>query len=476
MREVEGCTISEIARNRNISWRTAKKYADKNDWNIDFGPRIRQKPVMEPFQEVVDTWLAEDRQLPRKQRHTAARIYQRLKNEYGFTGSDRTVRAYVQKRREQMAVEDAQAYHRLEHPGGEAQVDFCTVQVSKDAKLMEYKLLVASFPYSNAAFVYPVPRENQECFLEGLKRLFEKMGGVPTRIWFDNLSAAVVSVEKDGQRKCTDAFLRFCAHYRFDAVFCNPNKGNEKGHVENKCGYSRRNWCVPIPVFTDQETFARELTEIEQADRQRPHYAKGVTIEELWHQETPKLLALPDKPYEVLRLDSAKVNGYGEIRFDNASFFLPGVQPDADVLLKVFWNRIEVYDSDYQKLAQFPRPYTGKTMDIPWREVLQSLQKKPRSVNHSQFVRLLPLVIQQFVLARDAGGAPNEIKLRLGWLSEWLTCYRLDEIAQALEKEWLADGHTGAFCDRMIHRLYTIRNPQKTLPEVLPTARELPAA
>lgn len=79
-------------------------------------------------------------------------------------------------------------------------------------------------------------------------------------------------------------------------------------------------------------------------------------------------------------------------------------------------------------------------------------------------------------MARDAGGAPNEIKLRLGWLSEWLTCYRLDEIAQALEKEWLADGHTGAFCDRMIHRLYTIRNPQKTLPEVLPTARELPAA
>lgn len=115
-------------------------------------------------------------------------------------------------------------------------------------------------------------------------------------------------------------------------------------------------------------------------------------------------------------------------------------------------------------------------MDIPWREVLQSLQKKPRSVNHSQFVRLLPLVIQQFVLARDAGGAPNEIKLRLGWLSEWLTCYRLDEITQALEKEWLADGHTDAFCDRMIHRLYIIRNPQKTLPEVLPTARELPAA
>lgn len=474
MREVEGCTIAEIARDRHISWRTAKKYADKDDWNQNFSPCSRRRPVMDSFKEVVDTWLTEDRQLPRKQRHTAARIYQRLRTEYGFTGSARTVRAYVHKRREQMAGEDAQAYHRLEHPGGEAQVDFCTVQVSKDSQLREFKLLIASFPYSNAAFVYPVPRENQECFLAGLQNLFAQMGGVPTRIWFDNLSAAVVSIAKDGSRQYTDAFQRFYAHYRFEPVFCNPRKGNEKGHVENKCGYSQRNWCVPIPIFTDQETFARELADIARADRQRIHYAKGTLISALWQQEAAKLLAMPEKNYEVFHLESAKINGYGEIRYDATAFFLPDGKPGTDVLLKVYWDRIEVYNSAYRKLMQFPRPYTGKTVDIPWREVLRSLQRKPRSVRYSQFVRLLPVVVQQFIQAQDAASAPDEIKLRLGKLSEWLIGYRLEEIAQALHSEWTERANTGAFYDRMTHRLYTIRNHQSEVPEILPTVSALP--
>jgi hypothetical protein len=82
-----------------------------------------------------------------------------------------------------------------------------------------------------------------------MKQVFEQMGGVPQRIWFDNLSAAVVHIEKQGQRQLTDMFRRFCAHYRFEAVFCNPYSGHEKGHVEAKCGYSKRNWAVPVPLF-----------------------------------------------------------------------------------------------------------------------------------------------------------------------------------------------------------------------------------
>lgn len=93
-----------------------------------------------------------------------------------------------------------------------------------------------------AAFVYPVSSENQECFLEGMKTLFLKAGGVPIRIWFDNLSAVVAGIEKNGERKLRELFTRFQCHYRFEAIFCNPNSGNEKGNVENKCGYSRRNW------------------------------------------------------------------------------------------------------------------------------------------------------------------------------------------------------------------------------------------
>ncbi|WP_197254357.1 IS21 family transposase, partial [Paenibacillus dendritiformis] len=194
--EAEGCSIRDIARQMGIHWRTAKKYADQSNWNESIGKRKSKSPVMGPYMEIVDTWLEEDRLLPRKQRHTGIRIYQRLRDEHQFTGGQRTVLAYVRKRKNEMELERAKTYERLEHPPGEAQVDFTTMQVSRAQQLLTYKLLVISFPYSNAAFVYPTPAENQECFLEAMKQCFEQMGGVPQRIWFDNLSAAVVHLDQ----------------------------------------------------------------------------------------------------------------------------------------------------------------------------------------------------------------------------------------------------------------------------------------
>jgi len=199
LREIEGHNISEIAEQVGVHWRTAKKYADKDDWNITVFKKSRKSPVMDPFKEVVDTWLIEDSLLPRKQRHTGVHIFNRLKDEYGFTGGLRTVTTYVSKRRKDLEFERAKSYQRLEHPGGEAQVDFTTIHVSHECQLILYKLLIMSFPFSNAAFVYPVPAENQECFLQGLKTLFKMVGGVPQRIWFDTLSAAVVEVKKMGK-------------------------------------------------------------------------------------------------------------------------------------------------------------------------------------------------------------------------------------------------------------------------------------
>src|SRR5690606_5688034 len=103
--------------------------------------------------------------------------------EHQFPGGQRTVLAYVRKRKQEMQLERAKTYERLEHPPGEAQIDFTTIQVSRNQQLMTYKLLVVSFPYSNTAYVYPTPAENQECFLEAMKQCFEQMGGVPHRIW-----------------------------------------------------------------------------------------------------------------------------------------------------------------------------------------------------------------------------------------------------------------------------------------------------
>lgn len=97
LREVEGCTIQEIADRVGVHWRTAKKYADQDDWNVSMSKRKSRSPVMGPYMEIVDAWLEEDRLLPRKQRHTGVRIYQRLRDEYQFQGGQRTVLAYVKR-------------------------------------------------------------------------------------------------------------------------------------------------------------------------------------------------------------------------------------------------------------------------------------------------------------------------------------------------------------------------------------------
>jgi hypothetical protein len=94
LREVKGLNISEISESMDINWRTAKKYADQDNWNLTLTKRNRVGPVMEPYQEIVNTWLEEDRLLPRKQRHTAIRVYKRLCQEHSFTGSYRTVSSY----------------------------------------------------------------------------------------------------------------------------------------------------------------------------------------------------------------------------------------------------------------------------------------------------------------------------------------------------------------------------------------------
>lgn len=429
LREVEGCSINEIAGRARVHWRTAQKYADRADWNEPMTKRNRKSPVMEPFMEIIDTWLEEDRLLPRKQRHTGVRIFQRLRDEHQFTGGQRTVLAYVQKRKGEMELERAKTYERLEHPPGEAQVDFTTIEVSEGHQLLTYKLLVMSFPHSNAAFVYPTPAENQECFLEAMKQCFEQMGGVPQRIWFDNLSAAVVHIEKQGDRQLTEGFQRFCAHYRFEAVFCNPYSGHEKGHVENKCGYSKRNWAVPIPLYENHDQLAAYFAEQAMQDRQRQHYAQNRRIDDLWEDDRRKLLVLPEHGFEAFRLAAAVVNKYGEIRIEDTLVPLMGMAaPGNEMLIQIYWDRLIVLNSQYQQIREVPRPYTGRNADILWSRVFSGWQRKPRSVTHSQFLRMLPEALQEYVTVKDL----TERKERLQALSHWSDVYTIEQIQETI--------------------------------------------
>ncbi|MCY9514048.1 DDE-type integrase/transposase/recombinase [Paenibacillus apiarius] len=251
------------------------------------------------------------------------------------------------------------------------------------------RIVLSCSSYSNAAFVYPTPAENQECFLEAVKQCFEQMGGVPERSWFYNLSAAVVHIEKQGERQLTEGFQRFCAHYRFEAVFCNPYSGHEKGHVESKCGYAKRNWAVPIPVYESHEQLVSYFAEQAQQDRERSHYTKKTRFADLWETDRKHLLTLPENGFEAFRVSAAVVNKYGEIRADETTIPLLGlVQPGSEVLIQTFWDRLVILNSQHQYVQEVPRPYTGQTAEIPWPQVFTNLLRKPRSVTQFACCRI----------------------------------------------------------------------------------------
>lgn len=306
LREKEDASISEIATRVQCSWKTAKKYADGNIDLQGRGKRKRKKRVMDGYEEWIEAWLIEDQRMPRKQRRTAKVMYKSLL-ELGYQGSYRTVREYVHHIKQDAQNDVQEQAIRLEQIPGEAQVDFGEFKAITGNELKTYYELVLSFPHSNGQACQVLPSENTVCFLHGLQRIFEIIGGVPWVIRFDNLAPAVKKIQEGTDRDLTEMFKTFQWHYRFEAEFCNPGRGQEKGHVENKVGYVRRNNFSPVPVINDLEEFNRELIKKMWTDMDRIHYAKGALISELWEDDLAQLLLLPNTPLEIVQLNTRVV-------------------------------------------------------------------------------------------------------------------------------------------------------------------------
>ncbi|MHB9010476.1 MAG: transposase [Carboxydocellales bacterium] len=197
IREFEGLSLREITRRTGFHYKTVKKYVDMEDWNLNLKEDIPRESQLDPLKPTIDSWLENDLKMPRKQRHTALRVYNRLKSEHPreLNVKQRTVTRYVAWKKKELYRSASDCAIHGTHPFGEAQVDFGEVYYyNKDDSLKKCYELVMSFPASNGAYVQLCPSQNQECLLEGMQKIFEHMGGVPTRILFDNMSAAVAKV------------------------------------------------------------------------------------------------------------------------------------------------------------------------------------------------------------------------------------------------------------------------------------------
>jgi len=315
---VEGVSKRSIQRDYGIGHQAlAKILANPEPPGYQMA-ELRRKPVLGPHLATIDQILADDKEAPPKQRHTARRIFERLRDEHGYRGCYSQVQTAVKAAK----ASSKEAFVPLSHPPGHAQFDFGEATVEIAGVRCKAALGVITLPYSDTYFLSAYPRECTETFQAAHVAGFEFFGGVPIRTSYDNTTIAVTKV-MGTERVLTRAFLALESHYLFDHHFCRVGRGNEKGHVENHVGYSRRNLLVPVPSFPSWSALNEYLAAACYADLFRRVRGKVGTKAERLVDDRAAMLALPSESFEPRRVAQGHASSLSLVRFDRNDYSVP---------------------------------------------------------------------------------------------------------------------------------------------------------
>lgn len=330
----------------------------------------RPAPVMGPYLNLVRQWLADDETAPRKQRHTARRIYDRLVDEHGFTGAEVTVRQAVARLRG--ARPRHEAYVPLEAPFGRiAQADFGTAVVTLASVRTEVALFCLRAKASQVPFVVAYPTERLEAFLAGHVEAFAYFGGVFTELWYDNPKTAVVRILSGPFRDEHERLSALRAHYLFESSFCTPGCGNEKGSVENLVGYVRRNALVPYTrSFADLAALNEHLRAW--CERERARHG------EAWRLERAALTELPAHPFSPSVSRPVVANKVAMVSVDRVRYSVPVAHASQTLRAESFTDRVELYRGA-ERVAVHARSYVRGETVLELAHYLDAFVRKPRA-------------------------------------------------------------------------------------------------
>ena len=311
-----------------------------------------EKPKLGPHVAVIDAILETDRTAPVKQRHTAKRIFERLRDEHGFAGGYTVVKDHVRVSR----VRGREIFVPLSHPPGHAQADFGEAIAVIGGVRQKIHFFCLDLPQSDACFVKAYPRETTEAFLDGHVSGFGFFGGVPLSVLYDNTTIAVAKICGDGKRERTRAFTELVSHCLFQDRFGRPGKGNDKGKVEGLVKYARANFMTPIPTaasFEELNTTLAERCRARQGDRAGRHAS---TIGERLVADLAALRALPAVPLEPCEKRAARVSSTALVRYRCNDYSVPTAYGFQDVLVKGFVAEVVILCGSTE-IARHPRCY-----------------------------------------------------------------------------------------------------------------------
>ena len=344
----------------------------------------RQAPVLGAHKARIDELLEENERLPRKQRRTCHKIYEEIAAD-GYRGSESRVRGYIAEKRR--AKKKRKVYIPLTFdPGTDAQVDWGEAVVILNGEEMTVQLFLMRLCYSRRLFVMAFPTQKQESFFEGHVRAFHFFGGVPRRISYDNLKAAVLRVLEGRNRKEQERFILFRSHYLFESHFCTPGAGHEKGRVEKGVGFSRRNFLVPIPQVASFEALNDHLLAGCLADDARRVDRQEVTVGEAWEMERAYLLPLLERDFECCVSKPVVLNGYSQVEYETNRYSVPADQAYRNLMIKAYPFRIDILHLD-DVIASHPRCYDRKQDILDPLHYLPLLEQRPGAFEHAKPIR-----------------------------------------------------------------------------------------
>jgi transposase len=369
----------EACRHYGIHWLTLQKILAHEEPPGYRRARPPRRPKIEPVLPLIRAILDADTTAPKKQRHTAHRIWQRLRDEHGFTGGYTIVKDAVRE----MRVGRQEVFLPLSHPPGEAQVDFGFAEVVVRGVPTQVAVFVLSLPYSDAVYCQVFPRECTEVFLEGHARAFAFLGGVPRRIAYDNTKTAVAKITGSRERQVTREFQRLQSHYLFAPHFCLVRRPNEKGHVERLLDYARSNFLVPVPAVDSLEELNARLAAQCRRDLDRSVRGKPGTVGTLLAEDRAAFLPLPPRPFEARRVAQAAADGQSLIRFDTNSYSVPTRYAHRRLTVVATVDEVRVIHED-RLVARHPRCWDRAQYRFDPVHYLALLERKPGGLDYAR--------------------------------------------------------------------------------------------
>ena len=375
---VQGRSRREASRVFGLSRKTIKKMCAFSAPPGYVRKAPVHRPKLGPFVAIIDAMLAADVTAPAKQRHTAQRIFERLKAEHDYAGGYSAVKEYVREARTQAQ----ETFVPLAHPPGHAQVDFGEAIGVIGGVRQKMHVFYMDLPHSDAPFMKAYPAEMTEAFLDGHVSAFAFFGGVPQSILYDNTRLAVAKICGDGRRERTRAFTELLSHYLFQDRFGRPGKGNDKGKVENLVKNGRRRFLTPVPEAASYEELNARLEADCRARQSERCGRHAETIAERLAADKAAFRALPAAPFEPCDKKAARVSSTALVRYRTVDYSVPVRYGHRAVMVKGFVSEVVILCGQ-EIVARHPRSYEQGDFVYNPLHYLPLLERKPGALDQA---------------------------------------------------------------------------------------------